>query len=226
MKTTTLPLLALAAGLPLLAAPAVAQDTRHPHATSHERVPQQRASNERATAPRLQAALRDLWQAHVVHTRDYAFAAKAGRADDAQRAEQAVVANAKQIADAVVGFYGADAGKRMLQLLGGHWDAVKTLTDAKRAGDTRAGAVAMQDLTANAREIAAFLAGANPHLTQEALLGLLMAHGGHHAAQINQVMAGDMKGEQATWIAMQAHMRTIADALAAALARQFPDKAA
>jgi hypothetical protein len=47
----------------------------------------------------------------------------------------------------------------------------------------------------------------------------------HHSTQIEQIMSGDMKGEQATWKAMQHHMDMIADALAGAIARQFPAKA-
>ena len=46
-----------------------------------------------------------------------------------------------------------------------------------------------------------------------------------HAQQIQQVMAGDTSGEAQTWSAMQAHMDSVADALAGAIARQFPDKA-
>ena len=71
-----------------------------------------------------------------------------------------------------------------------------------------------------------FLSGANPNLPEDAVRGLLVAHGAHHAAQIAQVMRGDLAGEKTTWTAMQAHMDTIADAMAAALAKQFPDKAA
>jgi hypothetical protein len=39
-------------------------------------------------------------------------------------------------------------------------------------------------------------------------------------------MRGDMQAEASTWKAMQAHMDVIADALAGAIAQQFPDKAA
>jgi hypothetical protein len=38
-------------------------------------------------------------------------------------------------------------------------------------------------------------------------------------------MSGDMQGEKATWAAMQQHMDVIADALAGAIAKQFPAKA-
>ena len=53
----------------------------------------------------------------------------------------------------------------------------------------------------------------------------MLAHGAHHSQQIQQIMAGDTAGEATTWTAMQAHMDTIADALAGAIAKQFPDKA-
>jgi hypothetical protein len=177
-------------------------------------------------APKLDAALRALWHGHVVHTRDYALAVHAHDAAKAAAAADAVVANAKQIADAVGGFYGKPAGARMLDLLAGHWGGVKALTDARAANDSAAERKAMADLQANVSEIAKFLAGANPNLPENAVQGLLAAHVAHHATQIQQIMAGDMKGEQATWQAMQAHMDTISDALAAAIAKQFPAKAA
>lgn len=178
-----------------------------------------------APAPKLQASLRALWHGHVVHTREYALAVHADDRRASKAAADAVVANARQLADAVAGFYGAPAGERMLALLGGHWGAVKAMTEAEKAGDRAAATTAMDALTRNAGEIAAFLAGANPYLQADAVRGLLVAHGAHHAAQIGQVMRGDRQGEQATWSAMQAHMDVISDALAAALARQFPQKA-
>jgi hypothetical protein len=114
----------------------------------------------------------------------------------------------------------------MLALLAGHWGGVKAMTDAEKAGDKAAGRKALQDLTANAGEIAKFLSSANPYLPDDAVRGLLMAHVAHHQAQIGEIMRGDMQAEAKTWTAMQAHMNTIADALADALAKQFPAKAA
>lgn len=177
-------------------------------------------------APKLDAALRELWQGHVQRTRAYAIAVKASDKTAAAKAADDVVANAKQISDAVAGFYGADAGKAMLTLLAGHWGGVKAMTDAEKAGDKTATAKALQDLTANAGEIAKFLSGANPYLPEDAVRGLLMAHVAHHQAQIGDIMRGDMQAEAKIWTAMQAHMNTIADALADALAKQFPAKAA
>lgn len=176
-------------------------------------------------APKLHAAMRSLWQGHVQHTRAYAMAVKAGNATAAKEAADDVVANAKQIANAVGGFYGAAAGKQMLTLLAGHWGGVKALTDAQHAGDKTAADKAVQDLTANASEIAKFLSGANPNLPEDAVRGLMMAHVAHHQAQIDEIMKGDMQAEATTWTAMQAHMNTLADALSGGIAKQFPAKA-
>ena len=176
-------------------------------------------------APKLQAAMRSLWHGHVVHTREYAMAVHAHDAAKTKAAADAVVANAKQIADAVGGFYGKAAGDQTLQLLAGHWGGVKALTDATAANDTAAEQKAMADLNANVTAIAKFFSGANPNLPENAVQSLFATHVAHHAAQIGQIMRGDAKGEQTTWTEMQAHMNTIADALAGGIAKQFPDKA-
>jgi len=194
--------------------PATTQAHEQPHAAATAAVP----------APKLQATLRALWHGHVERTRDYAFAVKANDANRSEAAANAVVANAKQLSGAVAGFYGEAAGERMLALLAGHWGAVKAMTDAEHAGNRAAVNAAMSALTQNAGEIAVFLAGANPYLPQDAVRGLLLAHGAHHAAQIADVMRGDRTGEAKTWRAMQQHMDTIADAMAGALAKQFPKK--
>ena len=183
------------------------------------------ASASAPAAPQLHAAMRSLWQGHVQHTRAYALAVKAGDAAGAARAADDVVANAKQIADAVGGFYGKDAGAGMLDLLAGHWGGVKALTDADKAGDQAGVTKAMQDLATNGSAIAKFLAGANPNLPEDAVRGLLTAHVAHHQAQVSEIMRGDMQAEAKTWVAMQAHMNTLADALADGIAKQFPAKA-
>ncbi|GLQ88917.1 hypothetical protein [Dyella flagellata] len=178
-----------------------------------------------APAPKLQAAMRQLWHGHVVATRDYGLAVHAHNSAKAKAAADAVVANAKQIAAAVGSFYGKTAGDQTLQLLAGHWGGVKALTDASAAGDTAGEQKAMADLNTNVTAIAKFFSSANPNLPESALQNLFAIHVAHHAAQIKQIMSGDSKGEQATWTEMQAHMNTIADAFAGGIAKQFPDKA-
>lgn len=193
-----------------------------PGVQAHERAHASATPVATVPAPKLQATLRALWHGHVEKTRAYAFAVKAGDDVRSEAAADAVVANARQLADAVGSFYGKPAGERMLALLAGHWGAVKAMTDAERAGNRNGVNTAMSAMTQNAGEIAVFLSGANPYLPQDAVRSLLLAHGAHHAAQIGEVMRGDRNAEAKTWAAMQKHMDAIADAMAGALAKQFP----
>ena len=94
-----------ASALTLFFGPARAQEAP-PHATAHT------APAAAPAAPQLQAALRQLWLGHVTHTREYAFAAKAGDSAAANRAAQSVVKNALQLADAIAGFYGKTQARR------------------------------------------------------------------------------------------------------------------
>lgn len=211
--------------LPLLLAALLATPALAHSPAEHAAADKPAAASTAPAAPKLQATMRSLWHSHIVHARDYAMAVHAKRTAAATKAADAVVANAKQIAGAVGSFYGDAAGKQMLTLLAGHWGAVKALTDARASHDEAAASKAMAELTSNAGEIAKFLSGANPNLPEATVNGLLLQHGADHAQQIQQVMAGDSKGEAETWKHMQAHMDTIADALAAAIAKQFPAKA-
>lgn len=178
------------------------------------------------TAPKLHAAMRSLWQGHITATRDYALAVHAGNAANAQRAEAAAIDNAKQIAGAVAGFYGQAGGDGILQLLGGHWGGVKALTLAAKGNNAAAEQKAMDDLTANAGQIAKFLAGANPaNWTESALNGALLMHAGDHKQQVDAMMANAPAAQQQQlWTDMQHHMNMIADALSDGIAKQFPAK--
>ena len=183
------------------------------------------ASAAAPVAPKLHDAMRTLWQGHIERTRAYAVAVEAGDKAAAAKAAAEVAANAKDIANAVGGFYGKDAGARMFDLLAGHWGGVKALTDARHAGDAAAADKAMHDLDTNASDIAKFLSGANPNLPYDAVRGLLMGHVAHHSEQIAAIMKGDKAAEARSWDAMQTHMTTLADALSGGIAKQFPAKA-
>ncbi|MES2402895.1 MAG: hypothetical protein V4567_01000 [Pseudomonadota bacterium] len=184
------------------------------------------ATSSAPAAPQLQAAMRSLWHGHLVATHDYALAVHAGNNAGATKTADAVVANAKQIANAVAGFYGAPAGDGLLKLLAGHWGGVKALTDTTKAGDTAGEQKAMNELASNATAIAKFLAGANPNWPEATLQGALMMHVNDHKTQIDEMMSNAPAAQQAkAWTEMQQHMNMIADVLAAGIAKQFPNKA-
>jgi hypothetical protein len=100
--------------------------------------------------------------------------------------------------------------------------AIKQYLEATAAGDKGKQDAAFKSLATNATEISRFLSGANPNLRFDTLNGLLLAHGGHHVQQIQQVHSKQYAEEAQTWNAMKGHMYVIADALAEAIAKQFP----
>ncbi|NWL76866.1 hypothetical protein DM872_08395 [Pseudomonas taiwanensis] len=169
-------------------------------------------------------ALRDLWVEHIFWVRNYVVANQDGQPKQAEAAATQVVNNAKAIANSIAPLYGQPAADQLLELLAGHWGAVKHYSDATVAKDDDGKKAAVSDLTRNAKGIAKFLSSANPNLPEDALLNMLSAHGGHHVAQIDQLSKGDFAGEAGTWTAMRQHMQVLADTLAAALVKQFPDK--
>ncbi len=173
----------------------------------------------------LQMTLRDLWVGHIFWVRSVVFDTKLGEAEAAKVAEENVVSNAKEIAAAVGSFYGKEAGDKLFSLLAGHYGAIKEYLTASMAGSQEGKDSAAGKLKKNAEEIAVFLNGANPkNWPKDTLVSLLLAHGGHHIAQIDAVVAKDYDGEARTWDAMKKHIYTIADALAGGIVKQFPKK--
>lgn len=168
------------------------------------------------------AALRDLWVGHVFWVRNVAIETLARNEPARAAAEQEVVANARAIAASIEPYYGKPASDKLFGLLAGHYGAVKQFLEAAVAGSQAGQDAAVKALTGNAAEIARFLSGANPNLSFDTLNGLLLAHGGHHIQEIQQLMNRQYAQEAQTWEAMKQHMFVIADALAGAIARQFP----
>jgi hypothetical protein len=167
------------------------------------------------------AALRDLWLDHIFWVRNVSVAVIEKNPSAMKAAEQQVVANAQSIADLIEPFYGVAAKNDFFELLVEHYGAIKAYLQATTSGESLAQDVATRSLTANADELAAFLSKANPYLPKDALRGLLLAHGGHHIQQIQQLKDRQYQAEANTWDEMKDHVYQIADATAAALAKQF-----
>jgi hypothetical protein len=170
----------------------------------------------------MEAALRDLWVGHIFWVRNVVVDTLAGNKEAAAAAEEQVVGNAKQIAAAIEPYYGKAASEKLFGLLAGHYGAVKQYLDAIAAGSKSKQDAAVKNLTDNATEIARFLSGANPNLPFDTLDGLLLAHGGHHVQEIQQLRSRQYMLEAQTWEAMKRHVYAIANALADGIAKQFP----
>ena len=172
----------------------------------------------------LKVNMRDLWAGHIFWVRNMVMSTKYGDTEASKIAEGKVVENAKAIADAIVPLYGKKAGDKLFELLAGHYGAVKEYMTTAFAGDADGKGVAVEKLKKNAEEIATFLSSANPNWPKETVLGLFMAHGGHHITQIDQINSKDYSAEAKTWDDMRKHIYVIADALTDGIVKQFPKK--
>ncbi len=179
------------------------------------------ATQELATT---REALRDLWLGHIFSVREVVRAVADKDAALAKVAEGRAVENARSIAAAIEPFYGKPASQQLFDLLAGHYTAIKDHAGATTAGNTAEAKKAFERLVANANEIAGFLSAANPHLPKNTLSSMLLAHGGHHVKQNQQIAKADWQGEARTWDEIKTHIYAISDALAGALAKQFPEQ--
>jgi hypothetical protein len=127
------------------------------------------------TAEPVRLALRKLWSDHVFWTREYILSAVRG-SDDADAAAARLLRNQEDIGNAIVPYYGEDAGHRLTDLLKQHILIAVELVGAAKAGDDKE--LAKQDAawTANAGQIADFLSGANRNWPRTDVMDLLAQH--------------------------------------------------
>ncbi|MDR7585031.1 MAG: hypothetical protein QN158_05505 [Armatimonadota bacterium] len=183
-----------------------------------------RAAPETLTVAELRMALRGLLVDHIVWSRASVVATRLGERAAARVAEERALQNARAIGQAIAPFYGTDAAAKFGTLFTGHVQAVQDRLSATLAGSEARRKAADDRAGRNADEIAAFLAGANPHLPRATVRSLLVAHYGHHIGQIEAVAQRDWAREARVWEEMVKHIYTIADALAEGIAKQFPDR--
>jgi len=195
------------------ALPALAQPSATPAAASPPRSPKVAETS---------AALRDLWVGHIFWVRNVVTATLANNTAARTASDKAAVANARQIAASIEPFYGKPASDQLFTLLAGHYGAVKQYLDA--GTDKAKQDAAIKAMNDNVGEITTFLSAASPNLPKGAVLSIFAAHGGHHVTQIQQLRAKQYDQEAETWEAMKKHMYILADTLADAIAKQFPDK--
>lgn len=197
---------------------------QHPHVVAAANRAEPRQAVRTYKTSQAAAALRDVWIGHIFWVRAVSATAIDGNEPAMKAAEQQAVANARSIAETVEPFYGSTAKDSFFKLLAGHYGAVKAYLEATVADDGSRQSTATDALTSNADAIATFLSKANPHLSKDAVQDLLLAHGGHHIQQIQQLKKRQYEAETQTWEDMKGHVYQIADATADALAKQFAKK--
>ncbi len=170
------------------------------------------------------AALRDVWVDHIFWVRSVSLAVIESNDAAMQAAEQKTVTNAQAIGVFIEPFYGSAAKNTLSNLLIDHYRWVKVYLAATMSGSVSIQSAAMQSLISNAGEIAVLMSKLNPYLPTDEFHGLLQAHASHHLQQIRELMLGNFMAEVETWEEMKSHVYQIADTIADALAKQFPEQ--
>ena len=168
-------------------------------------------------------ALRKLWSDHVIWTREYIVAAVAGT-PDATAAAGRLLKNQEDIGAAIVGFYGQAAGDKLAELLKQHIMIAVELVAAAKSGDQAAFATHDARWTANVKEIAAFLAGANPNWPRKDLVDLLALHLKLTKDEAVARISGDWAADIKAFDDIFTEIMVVADALHDGLVAQFPDR--
>lgn len=172
----------------------------------------------------LKLALRRLWADHVIWTREYVLAAVAGTPDKDAAAGR-LLRNQEDIGNAVVPVYGAEAGRRLTDLLKQHILIAVDLIEAAKSNDQARFAEKDRAWSANAAEIAALLSSANPkNWRKEDVVDLLEQHLRLTKGEVVARLGKKWDDDVAAFDQIFTEILTVADVLADGIAAQFPEK--
>src|SRR3954471_5092758 len=127
------------------------------------------------SATELRNGMRKLWTDHTTYTHVYIVSALAGL-PDLDAVTQRLLRNQDDIGDAIKPIYGEDAGKKLAGLLRDHILIAADIVKAAKANDKKTVDAGEKKWKANADDMAALLAGANPNWKKPALTDMLHKH--------------------------------------------------
>jgi hypothetical protein len=175
------------------------------------------------SAIEIRVAMRALWEDHITYTRNYIISALAGLPDEQAIAER-LLRNQDDIGNAIKPYYGDEAGNKLAALLRDHILIATEVVSAAKAGDNQQLTAAQEKWSANGKDIAAFLAGANPNWSKAELEAMLQKHLDLTTGEVVGRLTGDWAADITSYDEGHAHMLMFADMLSDGLVKQFPTK--
>ena len=167
--------------------------------------------------------MRMLWEDHVAWTRLFIVSAVADLPDTEETAGR-LLQNQTDIGNAVAAFYGEEAGAALTALLNDHILIAGEIITAAKTDDQTGMDEANTAWYANADEISAFLAGANPAWPEATLRDMMHGHLDQTLAEATAQLTGDYAASVAEYDHIVTHILEMADVLSAGIITQFPDQ--
>lgn len=174
-----------------------------------------------ASAVGLRLAMRQLWEDHIGYTRNFIISSLAGLPDQ-PAVTQRLLRNQDDIGNAIRPYYGDGAGDRLTALLRDHILIAADVVGAAKAGRKAQLDAEQKRWSANGRDIAALLSGANPYWSRADLESMLQRHLDLTSGEVVGRLGGDWAGDIRSYDDGHEHMLMFADALTAGIIRQFP----
>jgi hypothetical protein len=171
----------------------------------------------------LTRAMERLWTDHVIWTRQYLIAAIDDR-PEVEMAAARLLKNQEDIGQAIVPFYGADAGAKLTELLKQHILIAVDLVAAAKAGKEDEFAAHDGRWIQNAADIAAFLSGANSYWPEKVVIDLLNLHLSLTKQEAVARLEKDYEKDAQIFDQILTEILTMADALSEGIVKQFPEK--
>lgn len=178
---------------------------------------------KKQTATELQAGMRMLWEDHITWTRNVIF----NLIDELPGTTEAVnrlLQNQADIGNAIKPFYGDAAGNQLTALLRDHILIAADILTALDDGNTTALNESIARWYANADDIAAFLAAANPAWPLAEMKAMMREHLDLTTQEAVARKQGNYAADVAAYDAIHQQILAMADMLTAGIVQQFPDK--
>jgi hypothetical protein len=169
-------------------------------------------------------AMRALWEDHIAWTR-LAIVSIAADSPDTSATLDRLLRNQDDLGDAIKPFYGDAAGEQLSALLREHILGAGELLAAAKAGDATRVAAASDAWYANADEIAAFLAAANPrNWPSGEMTAMMRDHLDLTLAEAVARLEGRFTDDIAAYDRIHAQILPMADMLSDGIVAQFPGR--
>jgi hypothetical protein len=171
----------------------------------------------------LYRGMQRLWSDHVIWTREYLIGAIDETAD-VNEAARRLMKNQEDIGNAIVPYYGKEAGERLTTLLKEHISIAVELIKAAKSGDQGKFESANKQWSRNGADIVAFLSGANSNWPEKALAEGMNMHLRTTTEEAVARLNKDYVKDVAAFDAVFDHILGMSDVLAAGIIQQFPEK--